>query len=134
MPPRKNKTKRNAHTLVYCISDANRATQKGIPHSPCPTRFHFVQVKAYSKPPPLVETVMAAVMTMMGRASDWATAKKALGEGNFLTQIKTFNKDNVSNALMTKVKKYVNNPDFSFENVAKVSTLILGNAINARSL
>lgn len=35
-------------------------------------------------------------------------------------QIKTFNKDNVSNALMTKVKKYVNNPDFSFENVAKV--------------
>ncbi|CAM9677052.1 unnamed protein product [Laminaria digitata] len=80
------------------------------------------QVKAYSKPPPLVETVMAAVMTMMGRGSDWATAKKALGEGNFLTQIKTFNKDNVSNALMTKVKKYVNNPDFSFENVAKVSS------------
>lgn len=37
-----------------------------------------------------------------------------------LNQIKTFNKDNVSNALMTKVKKYINNPDFSFENVAKV--------------
>lgn len=35
-------------------------------------------------------------------------------------QIKTFNKDNVSNTLMTKVKKYINNPDFSFENVAKV--------------
>lgn len=35
-------------------------------------------------------------------------------------QIKTFNKDNVSNSLMTKVKKYINNPDFSFENVAKV--------------
>ena len=30
---------------------------------------------------------MAAVMTMMGRGSDWATAKKALGEGNFLTQV-----------------------------------------------
>lgn len=48
-----------------------------------------LQVKAYSKPPPLVETVMAAVMTMMGRASDWSTAKKALGEGNFLTQVFT---------------------------------------------
>lgn len=48
---------------------------------------HIAQVKAYSKPPPLVETVMAAVMTMMGRAADWATAKKALGEGNFLTQV-----------------------------------------------
>ncbi|CAN0120098.1 unnamed protein product [Ectocarpus sp. 6 AP-2014] len=82
----------------------------------------ITEARPYSKPPPLVETVMAAVMTMMGRGSDWATAKKALGEGNFLTQIKTFNKDNVSNALMTKVKKYVNNPDFSFENVAKVSS------------
>lgn len=48
---------------------------------------HFYQVKAYSKPPPLVETVMAAVMTLMGRGSDWATAKKALGEGNFLAQV-----------------------------------------------
>eukprot|EP00752_Nemacystus_decipiens_P009956 g8879.t1 len=82
----------------------------------------ITEVKAYSKPPPLVETVMAAVMILMGRGSDWATAKKALGEGNFLTQIKTFNKDNVSNSLMTKVKKYINNPDFSFENVAKVSS------------
>lgn len=45
-------------------------------------------------------------------------------QGLFFTkldlQIKTFNKDNVSNSLMTKVKKYINNPDFSFENVAKV--------------
>lgn len=30
---------------------------------------------------------MAAVMTLMGRGSDWATAKKALGEGNFLAQV-----------------------------------------------
>lgn len=40
-------------------------------------------------------------------------------------QIKTFNKDNVSNSLMTKVKKYVNNPDFSSDNVSKVSNLSL---------
>lgn len=53
------------------------------------------QVKAYSKPPPLVETVMAAVMTMMGRGSDWATAKKALGEGNFLTQVCVDKKDGI---------------------------------------
>lgn len=53
-------------------------------------RLVFVsQVKAYSKPPPLVEFVMAAVMTMMGKGSDWATAKKALGESNFLQQVRT---------------------------------------------
>lgn len=55
-------------------------TEENLPNLP--------QVKAYSKPPPLVETVMAAVMTLMGRGSDWATAKKALGEGNFLTQVR----------------------------------------------
>lgn len=38
-----------------------------------------------------------------------------------LLQVKNFNKDNVPNSLMTKVKKYVINPDFSFENVSKVS-------------
>lgn len=37
-------------------------------------------------------------------------------------QIKTFNKDNVSNALMAKVKKYVNNPEFQFEVIVKVGT------------
>lgn len=37
-------------------------------------------------------------------------------------QIKTFNKDNVSNALMAKVKKYVNNPEFQFEVIVKVCT------------
>lgn len=45
-------------------------------------------MKAYAKPPPLVETVLAAVMTLMGRGADWATAKKALGEGNFLGQVR----------------------------------------------
>ena len=53
----------------------------------CVAVLAFTKVKAYSKPPPLVETVMAAVMTLMERGSDWATAKKALGEANFLTQV-----------------------------------------------
>lgn len=45
------------------------------------------------------------------------TAMVAFGNA----QVKNFNKDNVPNALMTKLKKYVNNPEFSQENVAKVT-------------
>ena len=40
------------------------------------------------------------------------------------SQIKTFNKDNVSNALMTKIKKYVNNPEFKFDVVVKVGSCV----------
>ncbi|CAM9584402.1 unnamed protein product [Phaeothamnion confervicola] len=82
----------------------------------------ITEVKSFAKPPPLVETVLAAVMTLFGKATDWGSAKKVLGEGNFLGQVKAYDKDNVSNTLMNKLKKYVSMSDFTPENVAKVST------------
>jgi dynein heavy chain, axonemal len=81
----------------------------------------ITEVKAYTKPPALVETVMAAVMVLFGKSTDWGTAKQMLGKSDFLQSIKSYDKDNVSNALMNKVKKYVTNPDFTQESVAKVS-------------
>jgi len=79
------------------------------------------EVKAYSKPPPLVETVLQAVMILMGKPTDWASAKTALGASNFLTLIKAYDKDNVSPSTNNKIKKYVENPEFSAEAVKKVS-------------
>jgi dynein heavy chain len=82
----------------------------------------ITEVKAYSKPPALVETVLSAVMVLFGKATDWGTAKQMLGRSDFLQSIKTYDKDNVANTLMNKVKKYVTNPDFEPDNVAKVSS------------
>ena len=48
-----------------------------------------LQVKSFTKPPPLVETVLAAVMVLFGQKSDWATAKKKIGESDFLSQVQT---------------------------------------------
>ncbi len=79
------------------------------------------EVKAYSKPPPLVETVLQAVMILFGKPTDWASAKTVLGQANFLTQIKTFDKDNVSPSTNNKIKKYVENPEFAADAVRKVS-------------
>ena len=79
------------------------------------------EVKAYTKPPPLVETVLQAVMILFGRGTDWATAKKVLSEANFLQQIKGFDKDHVSNAVSNKIKKYIEQPTFKPEEVKKVS-------------
>ncbi len=79
------------------------------------------EVKAYSKPPPLVETVLQAVMILFGKPTDWASAKTVLGQSNFLAQIKAYDKDNVSQSVNNKIKKFVENPDFNVENVRKVS-------------
>ena len=80
------------------------------------------EVKAYNKPPPLVETVMQAVMILFGRATDWGTAKKALGESNFLYQIKQFDKDHVGVTVNNKIKKYIDQPSFAADEVRKVSS------------
>ena len=34
------------------------------------------EVKAYTKPPALVETVLQAIMILFGKPTDWTTAKK----------------------------------------------------------
>ena len=36
------------------------------------------EVKAYTKPPALVETVLQAVMILFGKGIDWASAKKVI--------------------------------------------------------
>ena len=79
------------------------------------------EVKAYTKPPALVETVMQAVMVLFGKPIDWPSAKKVLSESNFLQQIKTFDKDHVSVSTSNKVKKFVDMPEFKPEKVKAVS-------------
>mmetsp|Transcript_11537 Transcript_11537/g.25166 ORF Transcript_11537/g.25166 Transcript_11537/m.25166 type:complete len:1708 (-) Transcript_11537:108-5231(-) len=79
------------------------------------------EVKAYTKPPPLVETVMSAIMILFGRPTDWANAKKVLSESNFLQQIKTYDKDHVSASTNNKIKKYIDMPEFKAEKVKAVS-------------
>ena len=79
------------------------------------------EVKAYSKPPALVETVLQAVMILFGKPTDWASAKNVMGQSNFLTQIKGFPKDDVTPSTNNKIKKFVEMPTFSPAEVKKVS-------------
>ncbi len=79
------------------------------------------EVKAYMKPPPAVEMVLAAVMVLFKEKTDWGTAKKKISEANFLTQIKLFDRDNVTQATVQKVKKYTMKPEFKVELVKSSS-------------
>lgn len=40
----------------------------------------MTEIKSYGRPPALVETVMQAVMILLGKDPTWAEAKRQLGE------------------------------------------------------
>jgi dynein heavy chain len=79
------------------------------------------EVKAYSTPPPAVSMTLEAVMVLFGMKPDWATAKKKISETSFLHQVKSFDKENISNSIISKLKKFTSREEFTAEHVTKVS-------------
>ncbi|KFH07428.1 putative dynein-1-alpha heavy chain, flagellar inner arm I1 complex [Toxoplasma gondii VAND] len=79
------------------------------------------EVKAYTKPPDLVVKTMAAVMTVMEKTPSWAQAKVELNDPSFLTKVKNFDKDSISNNTLKKIEKFTKDPTFAPNNVLKVS-------------
>ncbi|EGD81584.1 dynein heavy chain 6 [Salpingoeca rosetta] len=79
------------------------------------------ELKAFASPPALVQTVMEAVCLLFGRKTDWKTAKSLLGEADFLKQMMQYDKDNIPDRTLKKIKPYIDNPDFVPEKVEKVS-------------
>ena len=99
-------------------------------------------VKAMKNPPSGVKLVMASVCVMLGKAPDripdpsgsgkrildyWGPSKRLLNEMNFLDQLKDYNKDDISPAIMTAIRKeYITHPEFVPKLVAKASAAAEG--------
>lgn len=47
-----------------------------------------------------------------------------LGDANFLKKLFEYDKDNIGEAILKKLKKYIDNPKFIPEEVAKVSKVL----------
>eukprot|EP00304_Pavlova_gyrans_P012708 CAMPEP_0206041750 /NCGR_PEP_ID=MMETSP1466-20131121/6142_1 /ASSEMBLY_ACC=CAM_ASM_001126 /TAXON_ID=44452 /ORGANISM="Pavlova gyrans, Strain CCMP608" /LENGTH=4121 /DNA_ID=CAMNT_0053416453 /DNA_START=38 /DNA_END=12403 /DNA_ORIENTATION=- len=81
------------------------------------------EVKSYAKPPELVQMVMEAVCILLGSKPDWNEAKKLLADTSFMETLQTYDKDNIPEKLMTKVRKgYTSKPNFVPDTVGKVSS------------
>ena len=65
----------------------------------------IVEMKSFSKPPPLVMLTMEAVCTLRQEKPDWDTAKRMLGDTNFMEALKTFDKENIPDPVIKKLKK-----------------------------
>ena len=69
----------------------------------------------------LVVKTMAAVMTVMEKTPSWSQAKVELNDPGFLTRVKNFDKDSITNATLKKIEKFTKDPSFAPPNVQKVS-------------
>lgn len=84
------------------------------------TKKDMSELKAYAKPPALVELTLTAVMTVLKVSPTWDEAKKQLGDASFMDRLLKFDKDRLDDALLRKIGKYTANPDFTPDVVGKV--------------
>nr|CAH8846959.1 unnamed protein product [Trichobilharzia regenti] len=99
-------------------------------------------VKSMQNPPPGVKLVMEAVCVMRDIKPDkvndpsgsgkkindyWGPSKKLLGDLNFLTLLKEYDKDNINPAIMLRIRKdFMTNPEFDPVKVARASSAAEG--------
>jgi len=81
----------------------------------------ITEIKQFQKPPELVRTVMEAVCILFGLKPDWNTARIMLADSQFLKKLYDYDKDNVSENTMKKLKVYIDNPNFTPKKIEKVS-------------
>uniref|UniRef100_UPI0037E8313A dynein axonemal heavy chain 2 n=1 Tax=Semicossyphus pulcher TaxID=241346 RepID=UPI0037E8313A len=81
----------------------------------------MTEIKSYGRPPALVETVMQAVMILLGKEPTWAEAKRQLGEANFINTLVNFDRDNISDRVLKKIGRYCRQVDFQPEIIGKVA-------------
>ncbi|MEW5313998.1 MAG: hypothetical protein WDW38_005527 [Sanguina aurantia] len=98
------------------------------------TKKDMAELKAYAKPPTLVEVTLSAVMTVLRRPATWEESKKQLGDANFMMKLKEFDKDKLDDGLLKKIAKITVNPDFQPEIVGKVSGAALGMCLWVRAM
>ena len=79
------------------------------------------ELRVFTTPPELVQTVLEAVCLLLGAKTDWKSAKSVMGESGFLQKLMTYDKDNIPMSMLKKLQKYVTNPDFVPEKIEKVS-------------
>ena len=81
----------------------------------------IVEIKNLPRPPPLVGVTMEAVLTLLKEKTDWASARKILGDTQFMKRLFDFDKDNISPKTLKRLEKFVLREDFTPEIVQSQS-------------
>lgn len=94
---------------------------------------NLTEMKSFAQPPPIVVTVMGAVMCLMAsggklpRDRGWKAAKVAMGKvDQFLDCLINYDKDNIHDNCLKGTKEYVTKSDFEPDNVRTKSAAAAG--------
>ncbi len=87
------------------------------------TKMDVAEIRTMVKPPPAVEIVLEAVMSLLtGKVMSFQDTKRLLGGGEaFLLMLREFRLDDVTDERLRLVEPYVDNPIFRPQNVVNVS-------------
>ena len=73
----------------------------------------IVEIKSFTTPPELVRTTMEAVCILLSVKPDWDSAKKLLGETDFMSRLFNYDKDKIAAKTIKQLKAYIDNPQFT---------------------
>ncbi|KAK9846370.1 hypothetical protein WJX81_002514 [Elliptochloris bilobata] len=98
------------------------------------SKSDIAELKAYTKPPALVELALAGVMTALRRPPSWEEAKRALSEASFLERLLQYDKDALSDTLLKSLARFTSDPNFTPEVVGRVSGAARGLCMWVRAI
>lgn len=81
----------------------------------------IVEIKSFSKPPPLVRLVMETVCVLFKTHPDWTSARRLLSDMNFVNNLMRFDRDSIDKTVLAKLQAYVADPSFTEEAVGQQS-------------
>jgi dynein heavy chain len=99
------------------------------------SKADITEVKSFTNPPTAVRVVMEAVCVLMGEKEAWENAKKLLGRSDFLEMLQNFDKDNIPESRLKKLRKqYIPAEEMQVEVISKVSKAGTGLCLWARAM
>jgi dynein heavy chain len=99
------------------------------------TKADITEVKSFTNPPNAVRIVMEAVCVLLGEKESWETSKKLLGRSDFMDLLTGYDKDNIPESRLKKLRKqYINAEEMQVEVIEKVSRAGKGLCMWARAM
>eukprot|EP00599_Poterioochromonas_sp_BG-1_P017876 CAMPEP_0173166600 /NCGR_PEP_ID=MMETSP1105-20130129/22117_1 /TAXON_ID=2985 /ORGANISM="Ochromonas sp., Strain BG-1" /LENGTH=3828 /DNA_ID=CAMNT_0014087887 /DNA_START=639 /DNA_END=12125 /DNA_ORIENTATION=- len=99
------------------------------------TKADITEVKSFTNPPQAVRVVMEAVCVLLGEKESWDNAKKLLGRSDFMDLLTGYDKDNIPESRLKKLRKqYINAEEMQVEVIEKVSRAGKGLCMWARAM
>ncbi len=81
------------------------------------------EIRSFKNPPSIVSLVGEAICLYVNMTPSYENFKRLLVNPDFIDKLKEYNFNNISEYTMNKLKKYIDDPRFTLENIKKYSQM-----------